>query len=477
MMQDDRMLLNYGSGVQAGALDDMKTLGVETVHADIGWASLAPSANSSRPPKGVDLTDPKSYKASRWAILDSLIRGAQSRNMKVLLTPTAPAPVWASTCSTKDRRAARYKGICRTNASLYGKFVTALGRRYSGFYVDPRDPAPLPLPRVSRWSFWNEPNLKSWLWPATSRVRGQFVPTDANLYRALVYAGGAALQKTGHKKDDMLLGESAPIGGGTSSVQPVYFYRALFCIDARGKRLKGAVAKALGCAKRIKRLPVTGIAHHPYTRATVSSFTARPAPGNVSIGNISALRSVARQGVHAGVIPASAAARIYLTEFGVSSRPPAARRYGVSLGNQSRLINEAEYLAWRNGAVRSFTQFGLEDDHLGAGSKPGRLVFQTGLRFLATSHQLRTGVLGNPKPARAAYKVPLFVVDRGRKVIVWGGVRGVKSGTVTITAGGKTVKTVSLRSGYFSTTLSKRKGSWQLRFGSRRSRKALPSAL
>jgi hypothetical protein len=477
MFQDDRMLLNYGSGVQAGALDDMKTLGATTVHADIGWATLAPSPSSSKPPKGVDLTNPKSYRASRWAILDSLIRGAQSRNMQVLLTPTAPGPVWASKCSTKDKRAARYKGICRANASLYGKFVTALGRRYSGFYVDPRDPAPLPLPRVSRWSFWNEPNLKSWLWPATSRAHGRVVPTDAKLYRALVYAGGAALQKTGHKKDDMLLGESAPIGGGTSSVQPVYFYRALFCIDARGKRLKGSAAKTLGCPKRFTKLPVTGIAHHPYTRATVGSLTAKPAPGNVSIGNISALRGVAKQGARVGAIPASAAGRIYLTEFGVSSRPPAARRFGVSLGNQSRLINEAEYLAWRNGAVRSFTQFALEDDPLGAGSKPGRLVFQTGLRFLATTKQLRTGVLGNPKPARAAYNVPLFVVDRGSRVIVWGGVRGVKTGKVTITVGGKTVKTASLRHGYFSTTVKKRKGSWQLKYGSRKSRKAVPERL
>lgn len=473
--QDDRMLLNYGTGVQNGALNDLKSLGVKVIHADISWSSLAPSPSSSKPPKGKDLTDPATYRASRWAILDSLVRGAQSRGMSILLTPTAPGPLWGTSCSRADRRRARLKGICRPRASLFGKFVKALGVRYSGRYFDPNGGAVLPLPKVDRWSIYNEPNLKSWLYPATTRSGGRNVPTDAKLYRSLAYAAIAALQGSGHKRDQILLGETGPIGGGVTAVQPLFFYEALFCIDARGKRLRGSAAKQLGCPRRIKKLAVTGIAHHPYTRATVGSLTAQPATGNVTTANIPALVRVLRLGARAGAIPGSAASRIYLTEFGVSTRPPAARRYGVSLSQQSARINEAEYLMWRQGSVRAFTQFTLEDDNLGAGSHPGRLVFQTGLRFQATTKQLHAGVLGKPKPARAAYKVPLFVVDRGRNVIVWGGVRGVKSGKVTITVGGRTVKTASLRSGYFSTTLRKRKGSWQLRYRSHRSRKALPS--
>ena len=75
IFQDDRMLLAYGTGVQNGALNDMQALGAKVVHADIGWYTLAPSPNSSKPPNGVDLTNPASYRASRWAILDSLVRG------------------------------------------------------------------------------------------------------------------------------------------------------------------------------------------------------------------------------------------------------------------------------------------------------------------------------------------------------------------------------------------------------------------
>ena len=473
IVQDDRMLLNYGAGVQEGALKDLESLGVNTVHVDISWKSLAPSPNSSKAPKGKDLSDPQSYSASRWAILDLLVRRAPLHNIKVLLTATAPGPKWGQSCSAKQQRAARIAGICKPKASLFGKFVTALGKRYSGTYTDPADG--LALPRVSSWSIYNEPNLKSWLYPATTRSRGTNVPVDAKMYRSLAYAAIGALQKTGHKHDRILLGETGPIGGGVSSVAPLFFYEALFCIDGRGHRLKGRAAKAVGCPKRIKKLAVTGIAHHTYTRATVGSLTARPKSGNVTTANIPALRRVLKFGARAGAIPGSAASRIYLTEFGVSSRPPAARKYGVSLSEQAARINLAEYLAYRLSYVRSFTQFTLEDDNLGAGSHPGRLVFQTGIRFQATRAQLLGGVLGKKKPSYNAYKNPLFVVSHGKKVTVWGGMRGVSFGTVKITVGGKTVKSVALRHGYFSTTLKNRKGSWQAKLGSRKSRKATPA--
>jgi hypothetical protein len=480
IFQDDRMLLKYGSGVQAAALDDMQALGVDTVHADIYWSSLAPSPNSSSAPKGVDLTDPASYRASRWSIIDSLVRGAQSRGMDVLLTPTAPGPFWGTdkNCSRTERRRARVKGICRPNAGLYGKFVTALARRYSGFYANPAEPGSLPLPKVSRWSIWNEPNLSSWLYPSSAKSGRALVPVSAKSYRALVYAAGTALEKSGHKRDEILLGETAPIGGGSSSIAPVPFYQAIFCVSSSGRRLKGAAAKRLGCPARIKRLPVTGVAHHPYTRATVGSLTAKPAAGNVTIAAIPALRRVLKQGVRGGAISGAVSSQINLTEFGVSSTPPAnPRKYGVSLSKQAESINLYEYIAYLNGAVRGVSQYQLEDDHLAAGSHGSRLVFQTGLRFLATRSQLLSGKLGKPKPSRAAYKVPLFVVDKGHRLVVWGGVRGVPTGKVQVVNAGKVVKTVSLRSGYFSFTIGKRKGTWQLRFGKLRSRVASPVKL
>jgi hypothetical protein len=481
MMQDDRVLLNYGSIVQTRGLNEMQTLGVDIVHADISWSTLAPKPTSKKPPKGVNLTNPKSYRASRWAILDSLVRGVHARGMRLLLTPSTPGPTWATgkSCTKSERKAAPIRGSCRPDAKLYGKFITALAKRYSGTYVDPREPHSLPLPEVDLWSFVNEPNLKSWLFPSSIQRGKRFIPISARLYRGLLVAGGSALRKVpGHKRDNILLGDTGPIGGGRSAIPPIPFFQAVFCIDSRGKRLKGSAAKLLGCPKRLKRLPVDGVAHHTYTRATVGSLTANPGKGNITIGNISRLTRVLKQGVHVGAISAGASSRIQLTEFGVSSRPPAKpRKYGVALSKQAEMINLAEYLGYVNKSVRSVTQYQLEDDNLAAGSHRGHLVFQTGLRYQATASQLRRGKLGSAKPSRAAYRVPILVVARGSKYVIWGGVRGVESGSAALLNSGKFVKAVTLRNGYFSTTVRKRKGTWQVRYGPIKSRVAKPTKL
>lgn len=480
IVQDDRVLLNYGTGEQKVALNELELMGVDAVHAVVNWNTLAPKPSSATPPKGVDLTDPASYNAQRWVVIDSLVKEAQARGIDVILSPAGPGPAWSTgkDCTRTEQRHARIKGTCRPNPKLYGQFVTALAKRYSGLYVDPATPEAFPLPKVTRWSLWNEPNLSAWLYPSAIRSRGKFVALSARMYRDLVYAGGNALRANRHQDDQILLGETGPLGQGTTRTAPVTFYQALFCVDAKGKRLKGRTAKLLGCPKRLKRFPVTGIAHHPYTKGARQELTAKQRPTDITIGNIAALRRVLSQGAHVGAISNGTASQIYFTEFGVSSSPPAKpRRYGVSLSKQAEYINQFEYMSWLNPAVRSVTQFQLEDDKFAAGSGGGKLTFQTGLRYAAKTSQLQAGVLGTAKPSRAAYRVPLFVVDKGRKLIVWGGVRGVKSGKVKVLNGRKVVKTVSLRSGYFSTTLKKRSGTWSLRYGALKSRVANPVKL
>jgi hypothetical protein len=480
IVQDDRLLQNFGTGEQRVALIELDALGVDTVHAVVNWDTLAPKPSASKPPAGVDLTDPASYRESRWQVIDALVREAQVRGMDVLLSPAAPGPVWANgkSCTAKERRRARLRGTCRTDPKRYAQFVTALAKRYSGLYVDSKDPSGLPLPKVRDWSLWNEPNLSSWLYPSAIRAGRKLVAVSAKTYRALVYAGGNALRAHGHRSDQILLGETAPIGQGTSRTAPVTFYQALFCVDDRGRRLRGSAAKRIGCPKRLKRMPVTGVAHHPYTKAATQKLTTRQRRTDITIAAIPTLRRVLRQGAHVGAISSRAAGHIYFTEFGVSSSPPAKpRRYGVSLAKQSEYINQFEYMSWLNPAVRGVAQFELEDDTHAAASGRGRRTFQTGLRYTATRSDLSKGLLGRPKPSRAAYRVPLFVVDRGRKLTVWGGVRAADSGSVKVYNGRKLVRTVRLRHGYFSMSLKKRKGTWQLRFGKLRSRVARPVKL
>ena len=185
-------------------------------------------------------------------------------------------PAWASRC--RSRRA-----VCDPRPAQYGAFLRALGRRYSGRYADENQGGGV-LPRVRRWSFGNEPNLASWLRPQRARRRGVLAVASAVSYRALVRAGTAALRASGHRGDQLLLGETAPLGRSfgrpaVRSAPPAAFVRALLCLDGRGRPLRGAAAAAHACGPRFRRLRVTGFAHHPYTQGGSRPPTTRGRPG------------------------------------------------------------------------------------------------------------------------------------------------------------------------------------------------------
>ena len=130
-------------------------------------------------------------------MLDALVAGAQARGLQVLLTPTGPIPAWASRCggSVAARR------VCKPDPQAFGAFVRALGTRY---------------PTVKLWSIWNEPNLRSWLSPQYEVVGSQAVQRSAYLYRSLAASAIAGLRATGHRADQIWLGETAPLGDDPS---------------------------------------------------------------------------------------------------------------------------------------------------------------------------------------------------------------------------------------------------------------------
>jgi hypothetical protein len=177
------------------------------------------------------------------------VRGAHARGLDVVLSPASPTPIWAS--GSKQGKGVALR-TCRPSPTQYKRFVQALGRRYSGTYVD-ESPGGGVLPRVERWSVWNEPNQAGWLTPQYARVRGRVQPQSPVIYRALVRAAAKGLAASGHRSDELLFGETAPIGRrtGTLSNRPIApgaFLRGALCLDARGRKLsKSAVARALDC--------------------------------------------------------------------------------------------------------------------------------------------------------------------------------------------------------------------------------------
>jgi len=461
VMQDDRLFVNSGPAVQAQALTDLRALGPHTIHTVVNWRNLAPNPNSTTKPAGFDGSKPGSYPATKWDIYDSLVRGAQQNGFNVQMSPAGPAPQWAVTCSKTDQRKyGKTKGTCKPSPKEYAAFVTALATRYSGTFQD--ENAPGTLPRVSRWSIWNEPNLPSWLSPAVVRKGRTQTDVGAMVYRNLAYAALGAFTAAGHTTgagDVILLGETSPIGGSGANATPEQFYHGVFCQDSRGHKLRGKAAKALGCKGKLKRMAVSGVAHHPYTRGAFSNLLGTQKKGNATIAYIPRFLHILHDGVRAGVLSSAASRKIYFTEFGVSSRPPAAARKGVSLATQAEWINQAQFIAYLNSAVQSTVQFQFSDDAGLSSAAGGKGTFQTGLRFAPSN---------SPKPAYNAYRVPLYVVDiGGGRLQIWGGARpaGTSGEKIDIQNNGTTVKTVPLNSsGYFLTTLPKRSGTWQLKW-------------
>jgi hypothetical protein len=451
IFQDDGLLLSGNPSDTTGGLDQMKLLGATTIHALVPWAQVAPGREDVTRPAGFDATDPAAYPADNWVRFDRLVREASARGLRVLLTPTSPGPAWAGKCtSSSDRKAC----VTFLNATEYGRFVTALGRRYTGSYTPPGDAAP--LPRVSRWSFVNEPNLGSWLAPQFEGTSKRKIATGVKLYRALAQAGLAAMRSTGHGADELLLAETAPVGGSASTLAkgknpPRAFLRGLFCIDSRGRRISD---KALGCDK-FSPFAVTGISHHPYTAGAAAAPYGRIGADDITFTSLSRLTGLLSQAAKAKSIPKGAASRVVLSEFGYQTKPPDPN--GVSWAKQAEYLNYADFLAYRTPQVRAVAQFELYDAE-------ATVSFNTGLISCRESCGARR------KPSFDAYKLPLYVVASGRsKMRIFGWTRGAGSQRVEIHLIAKGKDTLlSTRTtnaaGLLDVTFTRRSGNYQLRW-------------
>ena len=379
IFQDDAVLLN---GFPGPSLDLIHGIGGTTIHSLVFWNKLAPHPRSRSRPHG-DLSNPNSYSDAAWAPYDALVREATARGMQVLLSPTGFSPRWASGCSARD---------CKPSAKLYQRFVTAVGRRYSGTFKDSSGNV---LPRVTRWSLWNEPDQVGWINPQSQA---------APIYRGLVYAGLAGLRASGHGHDQVLLGETAPVGRGRST-DPTTFLLNLFCIDSRGHRLRGKAARRQRCSRHFKRFSgITGFAHHPYNTGATGPALRKPrGKGDITLAVLRRLTRILRLAAHRHALRAGLP--IYITEYGIQTRPPN-RRYGVPSSRQAMWLNQADYVAYRNRAVRSVAQYELYD---GANTS----VFTTGLIFHNET----------PKPSFDAYRLPIWASRKRSRTSLWFWVR------------------------------------------------------
>jgi hypothetical protein len=233
------------------------------------------------------------------------------------------------------------------------------------------------------------------------------------------------------------------------SMSPVAFWRALLCIDSRGRRLTGTSARLIGCSKP-KRLDAQGAAHHPYTRGGGKHpRTSRIYSDEITIGYMSRLRRELDRGGRQKRIRRGMP--IYSTEFGFQTDPPD-DIIGVSPGTAARWMNEANWIAYNDSRIYGIAQYELRDA-LDVAS------FQTGLRF----HD------GSAKPSLDAYRMPIWVVKSRRYMRVWGQVRPAAKGSrvqIQYRSGStwKRLRTIAIESsrGYLNVKTGKRASRWRL---------------
>ncbi len=348
--------------------------------------------------------DPRTYPTRNWDRYDNLVKAATNLGMRVYFSITGPGPSYAHRIAPPSQRA--NAGTYKPYPSRYRSFVQAVGRRYSGAYRD-ENGIRRPLPRVSLWSLWNEPNQPGWLSPQWENG----VPASPWLYRQLYHAGYQGLQLSGHGSDTILFGETSPLGspnrGPRNGIRPVPFLREVACVAPNGQQYAGPAATARHCEDfaRFGPLKASAYAHHPYTKK--GAPTVRPTIGDeITIANIGSL-GVVLDSVSAqsgGKIPAGLP--ILLTEFGYESNPPDTRN-GIPLLRQAQFNQLAEFLAYTDPRVTATTQFLLKDaaplQQYPVGSRLYWFTYQSGL----------LDVRNRAKPAAFAYTFPFVILNPG----------------------------------------------------------------
>ena len=460
ILQDDAQLLGSNGERRDAALDEWKSLGVDVVKLRVDWRDISPDE------KPADPSDPAAYRADHWQRYDRAIRGAQDRGMQVFLMLGGHAPKWASEASPEGLP----NGVHRPSANLFQQFVQATGKRYSGDYTAPPGDYsdPLPLPRVTIWSMWNEPNLASWLSPQKEAPQ---------LYRNLLYAGFDGLSATGHGGDTILYGELLPFARGNKTAgvrrRPLEFLREMACVNKRYRPYKGRSATKRGC-ENFRALPGTGVAHHPYTLSggpTVKS----PNRDDASIGELSRMIKTLDTLTRKKRFAARGRQALWSTEFGFQTDPP--DPFQSPIKKVPAYMGHAEWIAFKNPRVGAWSQYPFTDDAVADSGEDRYGGFQSGIK--TENGREKAGVYN-------AFRFPFFVRRiSASKVEIFGGVRPAgQDATVTLESRlgkGKWKRLARVRTGaqgYFDRNFSVSKAAtrqYRFRYDKSKSRTARPA--
>lgn len=433
-IMDDQLLLNeQDSAVIDRHMRRFRSLGVDRLRVSAFWDQIAPGPGRRRKPR-FDAASPTAPRY-HFANLDRVVVSAVRHSLKVTISITTPAPLWATGDPGQHDRQWKPK------ADEFALFARAIAARYTR--------------HADQFAILNEPNQPGWLAPQSDR-RGVYAPHH---YRRLVRAAFPAI-RAGSPRDTILVGELASSGsrnrGPDSAIRPLEFLRAFGCVSRSFHKLRS------GRCRGFKAPRADAIGHHPYQ---FFAHPSKPSPhrDDAAIGDGRRLLRFLDRLVARGRLVSTRGRRldVHYTEYGYQTDPPDPYA-GIPLKRQNRWLQEAAYVAWRTPRVRSLNQFRLTDGAIG----PGRdfaayREFQSGLMF----RDMRA------KPAYGSFRHPFVATARRGRIRFWGQVRPGRRHEVTLerrsrrrwgrVAGAKTGSR-----GYWRKRIAMRTGTYRYRWGS-----------
>jgi hypothetical protein len=381
----DNSLLDGTAATRSVWLDRAVAEGARIVRVPVVWSEVAPL----RRPAGFRPQDPGSP-GYNWSSTDETVRELSQHGLTPLLMILS-APTWAEGA---HRPKFAQPGTWEPDPGQFASFARAAAQRYSGAYPDPLYRGES-LPRVRYWQAWNEPNLAYYFGPQWTRVGNRYAPASPNLYRRMLNGFYAAVKGVA-RSNYVLMGGTAPYGDppGGARMQPLAFYRSLFCLTR--------TLAPLRCPAPVH---LDGVDHHPYG---VSPEQSAFLSDDVAVPNVWKIGRVLNAAVRDGHVLPRVHKDMWVTELGWNSRPPVIGPRAVSVATQARYVELAEYLLWKQG-VSTVMSASIRD----APSSPrSPQVFDwSGMYFYS----------GTPKPAATAFLFP-FVAQRraAGSVELWG---------------------------------------------------------
>ena len=334
----DTLYGNPATGFQA-----LKSLNSQVLRVNLYWGGTPWAVSrGAKPTDPTDAGDP----AYNWSLYDRLVRYAATYHMQVLFSIVF-TPSWAN--------GGKGRNVAPTDPQDLQDFAYAAAARYSGYYVPPAwqqqptlAPPTSPLPEVTLWTAWNEPNNPAFLSPQYTLVGGKWQIASAKAYAKIcnaVYTGIHSVlispERGAIPGEQVACGVTDPKGNNAPaqarpSIDPLSFLTA---------------AHAAG----MKTFDV--YAHNPYANAGSEAPTYVPTGAHakrIQMGNIGVLLSLINK--YYGP------KHLWITEYGYQTNPPDTTVFGTSWANQAAYLKKAYAMARANPRIDMMLWFLIKDE-------------------------------------------------------------------------------------------------------------------